>query len=190
MKIKKVKNTGNKKWPKKVEMYNGLSYRIPQQKEFCDFSKKHGCSLAAVSIALQSFGISKTPTEIYLYAKKNLGGYSGSKLTIYGCKTVINKMLDKNVATWHHISKSTKRSAIRSIRKALKQNKIVLIETDSPIHTNVIIAKRPGGVWNATNGKLVKTTVRSLVNDAYICASRKDNWWPKSSGYVIVDTKL
>lgn len=192
MRIKKKANTGDSKWPEKATMDNGLVFRIPQQRSFCDFSKKHGCSLAAVSIALQLFGIDKSPTEVYLWAKRNVPGYTGSKLTIHGCKAAINRMAKKKAAVWHPITGTArnKKAAIRRIRRAVRAGKIVLIETRNPIHTNVIIARRKGGVWNATNGKLVKTTIRKLVGDAYKCgAGQKDNWWPKAGGYVTVSPK-
>ena len=53
-------------------MDNGLVLKIPQQTMFGSFCKNHGCSVAAVSIALQIFGIKMSPYAVYKWCKENL----------------------------------------------------------------------------------------------------------------------
>ena len=74
--VLKVKNRDSAKYPKLVVIASGRASRrikIPQQKKFGAFCQKHGCSMAAASITLQFRGITKSPYEVYSYAKKTLG---------------------------------------------------------------------------------------------------------------------
>ena len=83
--VLKVKGRDNAKYPKLAVIASGRASRrikIPQQTKFGAFCEKHGCSMAAATIALQYRRILKAPAEVHQYAKKQLGGYTGSKLTI------------------------------------------------------------------------------------------------------------
>lgn len=194
--IKKIKSTGNAKWPKKAIMDTNLKIKIPQQKQWNSFNRSHGCSIAAVAIALQFLGTKKNPDEIYHWCKRNVPGYTGSKLTIYGTMLAINGISNKKKAEWHPIEgdKKSQKKAKKKIRKAVKQGAMVLVEQASPIHTNIIIARRSGGVWIATNGVIKKTTIKRLVKESLKgCAGAKNqvNWYvsgkkEKAAGYVIV----
>lgn len=196
IKIKKVKNTGKPKWPKKVIMDTGLKVKIPQQNRWNSFNRSHGCSIAAVAIAMQLLGIRKNPDDIYNWCKKNIYGYTGSKLTIYGTMLAINGIAGKKKAEWHPIegTKKSKKAAKENIRKAVRQGAMVMVEQANPIHTNIIIARRTGGVWIATNGVTKKTTIKRMVREALKgCAGAKNqvNWYvsgkkEKAAGYVIV----
>ena len=93
--VLKVKNQNSVKYPKMAVIASGRASRrikIPQQKKFGSFCQKHGCSMAAASIALQFRGILKSPAEVHQYAKKHLGGYTGSKLTIFGIEKRLIKL--------------------------------------------------------------------------------------------------
>lgn len=187
MKIKKTKDTGNKKYPKKVTMSGGLVLRIPQQRQFGAFALAHGCSLAAIDIALQVIGIRKNPDEIYSWCKKHLPGYTGSKVAIMGCKRAINQISGKNKAKHMVITgtKKNRKKAIRKIKECLRQDGIALVESDNPIHTDVLIAKRKGGVWDATNGTLKKTTIPKMVKGAIkrkTSKARQTNWYSGRDG--------
>lgn len=187
MKIKKTKDTGNKKYPKKVTMSGGLVLRIPQQKQFGTFALAHGCSLAAIDISLQVIGVRKDPDEVYSWCKKHLPGYTGSKVTIMGCKRAINRISGKNQAKYMVITgtKKNRKKAIRKIKECLRQDGIVLVESDDPIHTDVLIAKRKGGVWDATNGVLKKTTIPKMVKGAIrrkTSKAKQTNWYSGRDG--------
>ena len=187
MKIKKTKDTGNKKYPKKVTMSNRIVLRIPQQRQFGAFALAHGCSLAAIDIALQVIGMKKNPDEVYTWCKNHLPGYTGSKVTIMGCKRAINQISGKNQAKYMVITgtKKNRKKAIRKIKECLRQDGIVLVESDNPIHTDVLIAKRKGGVWDATNGTLKKTTIPKMVKGAIkrkTSKARQTNWYSGRDG--------
>lgn len=187
MKIKKTKNTGNKKYPKRVTMSNGLVLWIPQQKQFGSFSREHGCSLAAIDIALQVTGIRKNPDKVYAWCKDHLSGYTGSKVAIIGCKRAVNQISGKNHAKYMIITgtKKNRKKAVQKIKDCLKKDGIVLVESDNPIHTDVLIAKRKGGIWNATNGTLKKTTIPKMVKGAIkrkTSKAKQTNWYNGRDG--------
>ena len=167
-------------------MDNGIILKIPQQKNFGSFCRRHGCSVAAVSIALQIFGIKMSPYAVYKWCKENLPGNSGSKVAIKGTENAINGILkEHNIekrAYWKPIDRG---NTVKAIRSCLNNGGIVLIECDKPIHTNCLIATRQGGVWNASNGKFIKTTATKMVKKALKGSKeRKDqtNWFKGRTG--------
>ena len=167
-------------------MDNGLVLKIPQQTMFGSFCKSHGCSVAAVSIALQIFGIKMSPYAVYKWCKENLPGNSGSKVAIKGTENAINGILKEHGiergAYWKAIDG---KNTVKAIRSCLNDGGIVLIECDKPIHTNCLIATRPGGVWNASNGKFKKTSARKMVKGAVKGSksrSKQNNWFKNRTG--------
>ena len=65
--VLKVKGRDNAKYPKLAVIASGRASRrikIPQQTKFGAFCQKHGCSMAAATIALQFRGILKSPADI------------------------------------------------------------------------------------------------------------------------------
>lgn len=196
--VLKVKNQNSVKYPKMAVITSGRASRrikIPQQKKFGSFCQKHGCSMAAASIALQFRGILKSPAEVHQYAKKHLGGYTGSKLTIFGVEKAINKIAGK-ISTWKGCPEGANKRIKADIRKVIHDGHIVLLEQKSPIHTNVIIGRSIDGKYViATNGTTKKVTMDWLIKTLlHGKAGRKNqtNWWKGSThgaGYVIVKRK-
>ena len=128
--VLKVKNRDSAKYPKLVVIASGRASRrikIPQQKKFGAFCQKHGCSMAAASIALQFRGVTKSPYEVYSYAKKHSGGYTGSKLTIFGIEKVVNKIAGKKIAVWKGCPEGTNKRIRTDIQKAIHDGHIVLL---------------------------------------------------------------
>ena len=193
--VLKVKSRDNAKYPKLAVIASGRASRrikIPQQKKFGAFCQKHGCSMAAASIALQFRGILKSPAEVHQYAKKHLGGYTGSKLTIFGVEKAINKIAGK-ISTWKGCPEGANKRIKADIRKAIHDGHIVLLEQKNPIHTNVIIGRSVDGKYVvATNGMTKKVTMNWLIKTVlHGKAGRKNqaNWWKGTAhgaGYVIV----
>jgi len=194
--VLKVKARDSTKYPKLAVIASGRASRrikIPQQKKFGSFCQKHGCSMAAASIALQFRGILKSPAEVHQYAKKHLGGYTGSKLTIFGIEKAINKIVGKKIATWKGCPEGANKRIKADIRKAIHDGHIVLLEQKNPIHTNVIIGRSVDGKYVvATNGMTKKVTMNWLIKTVlHGKAGRKNqaNWWKGTAhgaGYVIV----
>ena len=194
--VLKVKSRNNAKYPTLAVIASGRASRrikIPQQKKFGSFCQKHGCSMAAASIALQFRGILKSPAEVHQYAKKHLGGYTGSKLTIFGIEKAINKIVGKKISTWKGCPSDANKRIRNNIQKAIHDGHIVLLEQKNPIHTNVIIGRSVDGKYVvATNGTTKKVTMNWLIKTVlHGKAGRKNqaNWWKGTAhgaGYVIV----
>lgn len=191
----KSKSTGNKKYPKKAIIANGntnIKLKIPQQTQFGSYCKAHGCSVAAVTVALQLHNILLSPSGVYNLAKSFLSGYTGSKLTIYGTERVINKKCP-NKAVWKPFTGNNKAEVKENIENAISKGYFVLFEQKNPIHTNIIIGRAAGGKYViATNGTIKKVTLNYLIKKAlkgYKTESKQRNWWKGSqygAGYVIV----
>ena len=189
------KSTGTKKYPKKVIIANGdtnIKIKIPQQIQFGTFCKLHGCSVAAVTTALQMHDKLMSPSEVHSYAKSFLNGYTGSKLTIYGCYKVINKKCPGK-AVWKPFAGDNKAKVKENIENAVKKGYFVLFEQKNPIHTNTIIGRAANGKYViATNGTVKKVTLNYLIKKAlkgYKSEKKQRNWWAGSqygAGYVIV----
>ena len=194
--VLKVKNRDSAKYPKLVVIASGRASRrikIPQQIKFGAFCQKHGCSMAAATIALQFRGILKSPAEVHQYAKKHLGGYTGSKLTIFGIEKAVNKIAGKKISTWKGCPVDANKRIRNNIQKAIHDGHIVLLEQKNPIHTNVIIGRSVDGKYVvATNGTTKKVTMNWLIKTVlHGKAGRKNqaNWWKgtaRGAGYVIV----
>lgn len=201
-KIYKNKNKDNKKhYPVRVDYDNGSHILIPDNHEFGSFCQKHGCSMAATSIALQFLGVKQkdgtawNPDELYTYAKKHVAGYNGSKLSIYGCKALINKVAGEKRAKWYPLTGRNNSAAKKRIRRALRAGKIVLFEQKNPIHTVVFLGFNDKGdkIRMATYGKVQGTTLATQINKKATHGTagvENQKCWFKGSkygaGYVIV----
>lgn len=125
--------------------------------------------------------------------KKHLGGYTGSKLTIFGIEKAVNKIAGKKIATWKGCPADANKRIRNDIQKAIHDGHIVLLEQKNPIHTNVIIGRSVDGKYVvATNGTTKKVTMNWLIKMVlHGKAGRKNqaNWWKGTAhgaGYVIV----
>ena len=194
----KITSRSDKRYPCQVEM-DERKILIPQQVQFGQYCKSHGCSVTACSIALQSAGVKQAdgtvwnPKEVYEYAKKHISGYNGSKLTIWGCKSVINKIAGREVAFWHS-NDGKHDTAIRgNIDKQLRAGHIILFEEKDPIHTVVLLGIDSKGRYIvATNGKVVRRSrageIRKAVHGLKGSKNQK-NWWggrDHGAGYVVI----
>lgn len=186
------------RYPYKVEM-DGKKLLIPQQTRFGGFCQKHGCSMAACSIALQFAGVKQedgtvwNPGEIYRYAKKHIPGYTGSKLTIWGCKNVINKIAGREVAFWHSNDGKHNTSIRANIDMHLKEGDIILYEEKNPIHTIVILGiDKKGRYIVPTNGRVVRRSRAGEIRKALhgmTGSKNQKNWWSgrdHGAGYVVI----
>lgn len=194
----RIQKRNDKRYPYEADL-DGRRLLIPQQKEFGSYCRNHGCSVTACSLATQYLGIKQqdrsvwNPSEIYQRAKKEISGYNGSKLSIWGCKSIINKIAGKEVAFWHSNDGKHDPAVRAAINKALKAGHVVLFEEKNPIHTVIILEMDDKGRWViATNGRIVRRSqlaeVRKGLHGMRGAANQK-NWWngkAHGSGYVIV----
>lgn len=193
-----IKKRNDKRYPYEYEK-GKKRILIPQQKEFGSYCRNHGCSVTACSIALQWIGIKQAdktvwnPKEIYLYSKEHIGGYNGSKLSIWGCKTVINKIAGHEVAFWHSNDGKHDARIRENINKALEKGYVVLFEEKNPIHTVIFLGIDSKGKYiTATNGYITRRSriveIRRGLHGMTGAVNQK-NWWngkAHGSGYVIV----
>lgn len=195
MKILSVKNP---KYTSRLVMDDGTKILIPKPYVWGAFEKSHGCSLRnGVCIALQYLKVRQSdgsiwnPKEIYKWAKKNVRGYTGSKLTIYGTVKVINGISHHPKAKWYPITGKNNAEVIKNIKNALKGNCIVLFEQRNPVHTVAFVGYgKKGRLMVIDNGKVKKSSVRAQVKNKALHGGNKHTNWFKSSdmgaGYVIV----
>lgn len=201
MKILSVKNP---RYTKKLVLNDGTKIALPKPGAFGAFEKKHGCSLRnGVCIGLQFLKIRQSdgslwnPKEIYAWAKKNVRGYTGSKLTIYGVAKVINGISHHTRAKWYPITTKNTANVIRSIKAALNDNCIVLFEQKNPIHTVAFMGyDKKGRLVIIDNGNIKRSSVRGQVRNKALRGKEKSseqtNWFKsaeKAAGYVIVRRK-
>lgn len=196
--LMKITKRNDKRYPVEV-VINGKRLIIPQQREFSIFARYHGCSVTACSIALQYAGIKQkdksvwNPKEIFQKAKKDLDGYNGSKLSIWGCKGIINKIAGEEIAFWHSNDGKHDSRIRESINKALDAGRVVIFEEKNPIHTVIFLGIDKNGKYiTATNGRIVRrsqvTEIRKGLH-GMTGAKNQKNWWngkAHGSGYVIV----
>lgn len=192
------KKRNDKRYPVEWDV-DGKRILIPQQKEFGLYCRSHGCSVTACSIALQWIGIKQAdgtvwnPKEIYQKAKKEIPGFNGSKLSIYGCKTIINKIAGEKVATWYS-NNGTRNAKIREIiNEALREGNAVLFEEKNPIHTVIFLGLDHKGKYiTATNGHITRRSqvveIRRGLHGTTGAINQK-NWWngkAHGAGFVVV----
>lgn len=194
----KITKRNDKRYPYKV-ITNGKRILVPQQKQFGEYCRNHGCSVTACSIALQYLGIKQddgsvwNPKEVYEYAKKHIDGYNGSKLTIYGCKELINAIAWDEVAFWHSNDGKHNTSIRGKIDKHLRAGHLILFEEKDPVHTVVLLGiDKKGRYIVATNGKVVRRSRAGEIRKAlhgFRGAKNQRNWWSgrdRGAGYVVV----
>ena len=188
----------DKRYPYKVE-FNDKKLLIPQQKQFGEYCRNHGCSVTACSIALQFVGVKQrdetvwNPKEVYEYAKEHIPGFNGSKLSIWGCKSVINKIAGKEVAFWHSNNGRHDTSIRGNIDKQLRNGHIILFEEKDPVHTVVLLGiDKKGRYIVATNGRVVRRSRAGEIRKALYGmtgAKNQKNWWSgrdHGAGYVVI----
>ena len=193
-----IKKRNDKRYP--YEYIKGKKrILIPQQKQFNLYCRKHGCSVTACSIALQWLGVREAdstvlnPTEVYLYAKKHINGFNGSKLSIFGCKAVINDLAGPKVATWYSNNGKRNHNIRVIINRALNEGSIVLFEEKNPIHTVVILGIDEKGKYIiATNGKIIRRSQAVEIRrglHGLVGASNQKPWFSgkaHGAGFVVV----
>ena len=193
-----IKKRNDKRYPYEYDK-GKKRILIPQQKEFGLYCRSHGCSVTACSIALQWLGVRQAdssvwnPKEVYLYAKKHINGYNGSKLSIFGCKAVINKIAGSKVATWYSNNGKRNHNIRVIINRALNDGCIVLFEEKNPIHTVVFLGIDEKGKYiTATNGHITRRSQAVEIRrglHGLVGASNQKPWFSgkaHGAGFVVV----
>ena len=156
----KITKTKSSKYPRKVTFNNGRKSPVPNQKKFkSSFIRNHGCSMAGFYIGLRFCGKKEKMNPLLKWTKKHLKKYMKSKLTIKGVAKGLNKKTGRKVATYH------KTCGLKSINKALNNGHLVLLETGSPIHTNVLY-RANGKTYHLDHGNVKKVNTAKMVKKA------------------------
>lgn len=156
----KLVKTNKPKYPYKVTFNNGRTSPIPSQHKFkTSFIAHHGCSLVAFYIALRFVGKKKTMTALLRWSKSHLSYFMASKLRINGVCAGINTFAPSHAIYYE-------KPIYDIVLTALKADKLVLLETKDPIHTNVLFKGSGNNFYNASDGRVKKINVKNMVNRA------------------------
>ena len=128
-----IKKTGRVKYPCKIKYINGRKILVPSQYDFPhDFIRTHGCSLAAMYMALRFVGHKKSMSKClkYMQNRFNLDGHA--KYRLKQVAQAINQISGNHAEYYVGASK-------QRIKDALKSGHMVLFEEKDPIHTAVLL---------------------------------------------------
>lgn len=170
---------GNGQYPRIAYVSNGQNskkIKLPDKTK-CNnqFIKSHGCSIEATCIGVQKRVGLKSLTTLYSFAKTNVSGRTGSKLTISGVSVLSNKISKRTVARFFRPTNKTQ--AKNRILKELKLGHFVAFEQKNPIHTNILIGFKPNGkIALASYGKVKEVSITWVVN-SMIYGKSKRNWF-------------
>ena len=153
--------TKKKKFPYKVRFNNGRESWIPSQHRFkTEYIREHGCSIVAFYIALRYLGRKKTMGTLLRYMRKHLSKYVSAKLTIKGVSVGINQIMKEDCAVYYP------KPDHDLIIQCLKNDRLILIETGNPIHTNVLIRGSGDKYYNISDGKVTEVDVGHIISRA------------------------
>ena len=93
------------------------------------------------------------------WSRSHLKKYMKSKLTIKGVAKGLNKKMGRKVATYH------KTASLKAINRALDAGHLVLLETGSPIHTNVLY-RANGKTYHLDHGNVKPVNTAKMVKKA------------------------
>lgn len=157
----KIAKTNKTKYPYKVTFNNGRASWVPSQHRFkTEYIRDHGCSLVAFYIALRYLGKKKTMGTLLRYTRKNLDKYISAKLTIKGVSVGINKIMKEDCAVYYP------KPDYKLILQCLKNDRLILLETGNPIHTNVLIRGSGDKYYNISDGQVKEIDVGHIVSKA------------------------
>jgi len=157
MKIEKRKSA---KYPKRVTFNNKRRSPVPNQTKFkSEFIRHHGCSMAAFYIAMRFCGKKEKMNALLKWSRSHLKRYMKAKLTIKGVAHGLNKKAGRTVAKYH------RSCSLKAINQALNSGHLVLLETGSPIHTNVLY-RASGKTYHMDHGRVRKVSTSKMVSRA------------------------
>ena len=157
----KITKTKKKKFPYKVTFNNGRESWVPSQHRFKnEYVKDHGCSLVAFYIALRYLGRKKRMGTLLRYSRKHLSKYISAKLTIKGVAAGINRIMGEDCAVYYP------KPNLKLIKQCLDNDRLILLETTDPVHTNVLIRGSGDKYYNISDGKVSEVDVGHIVSRA------------------------
>ena len=179
----KRKANKNPKYPLTAILSNGknnLRVKVAKQHNFGDYISKHGCSIVAISEALESLKIRRTPEAVNKYCRSNYR-YNGSKVAIHGAYKAVKEISKKDI-TYYSVTKQNKRRMKKKILNALSSGRRVVIEQKNPIHTYVALGYTLSGkVIIASSGKLENKTISWIMKTINVGDGSKSDYFTGSN---------
>lgn len=127
-----VNKTGRAKYPCKIKYADGRKIPVPSQYDFSQaFIRTHGCSLAAMYMALRFCGKKKNVKWCLEYLKKHYKLNGRSK---YSIQQVYDAIL--TLCPGQNFYKSPTKN---QIKRHLKAGHMILLEEGNPTHTAVYL---------------------------------------------------
>lgn len=128
-----VAKTGRVKYPCKIKYMDGRKIPVPSQYEFSQaFIRTHGCSLAAMYMALRFLKKKKSMLKCLSYMQNHFDLDGRAKYNLKQLAQAINQITGNHAEYYAGASK-------QRIKNALKSGHMVLFEEKDPIHTAVLL---------------------------------------------------
>ena len=128
-----VNKTGRAKYPYKIKYADGRKIPVPSQYDFSQaFIRTHGCSLAAMYMALRFLKKKKSMLKCLSYMQNHFDLDGRAKYNLKQVAQAINQLTGNHAEYYAGASK-------QRIKNALKSGHMVLFEERDPIHTAVLL---------------------------------------------------
>lgn len=128
-----VNKTGRAKYPCKIKYADGRKIPVPSQRDFPQaFIRTHGCSLAAMYMALRFLKKKKSMPKCLNYMQNHFNLDGRAKYNLKQVAQAINQISGNHAEYYAGASK-------QRIKNALKSGHMVLFEERDPIHTAVLL---------------------------------------------------
>lgn len=128
-----VAKTGRVKYPCKIKYMDGRKIPVPSQYDFPQaFIRTHGCSLAAMYMALRFLKKKKSMPKCLNYMQSHFNLDGRAKYNLKQVAHAINQISGNHAEYYAGASK-------QRIKNALKSGHMVLFEERDPIHTAVLL---------------------------------------------------
>lgn len=128
-----VAKTGRVKYPCKIKYIDGRKIPVPSQYDFPQaFIRTHGCSLAAMYMALRFLKKKKSMPKCLSYMHNHFDLDGHAKYNLKQVSQAINQLTGNHAEYYAGASK-------QRIKNALKSGHMVLFEERDPIHTAVLL---------------------------------------------------
>lgn len=152
IKIFLIKKQEKNKFPYKIKYGDGRKISVPSQHNFPQaFIRTHGCSLAAMYMALRFVGHKKSMSKCLKYMQNHFNLDGHAKYSLKQVAQAINQISGNHADYYAGASK-------QRIKDALKSGHMVLFEEKDPIHTAVLLYDGKK-VKRFSNGKYKNVTL-------------------------------
>ena len=155
----KIKKTGDRKYPLKVTLSNGIVLKVPKQANFDNaWLRCHGCSLMAEYLALQCLHKHIWPITLLKWHRKDDQEDIHVKVTVKGVAKGINHY-KPGAAKYDRVP------AAKKIRNGLLAGHVIILEQKNPIHS-IFLFRDSGLDYMISYGKVTRINVDKIAKTA------------------------